>query len=140
MCSPTFCSTTGAFQAPQPREDTSRRTAPRLSRSNILRAGGNFPSGRRCSSVTRQQFVCACACVQMRRGADHPTVGQRGNASLLMDRGCCSSPEAQTLLKMSVEQNLPMTSRLQTLPGEISSFINSFIHACIHTLINKSFF
>lgn len=71
-------------------------------------------------------------------GADHPRVGQRGNASLLMDRGCCSSPEAQTLLKMLVEQNLPMTSRLRTSPGEMSTFIRSFMR--LHITHNKYYF
>lgn len=63
VCSPTVCSSTGAFQAPQPGEDAHRRTAPLLGCKNILRVRGKFPSGQRCMSVSRHHSACACACV-----------------------------------------------------------------------------
>lgn len=63
VCSPTVCSSTGAFQAFQPGEDAHRRTAPLLGCKNILRVRGKFPSGRRCLSVSRHHSACACACV-----------------------------------------------------------------------------
>ena len=63
LWSPTVCSSTGAFQAPHPGEDAHRPTAPLLSRKNILRVRGKFPSGSRCVSEQTPLGVCMCVCV-----------------------------------------------------------------------------